>query len=146
MDFDRMFSSLNVTASALNAERMRMNVVANNLAKANVSAPPGETPPARETIFFRAVLDRARSARSGAGRLGGVEVAGIRPANEQPRMVADPGHPHANEQGFVAYPNINVADEMVNLISSSRSYGANLAVLKTFREMMLKTLSIGRQG
>jgi len=72
MDFDQMFSSLNIAASALNAERMRMNVVANNLAKANVTAPPGETPPQREMIFFRQVLDRAQNDLSGADRLGGV--------------------------------------------------------------------------
>jgi len=71
-------------------------------------------------------------------------VAGIAPSTEEPRMVAEPGHPYADKNGFVAYPNINVPNEMVNLISASRSYGANLAVMKTFRDMMLKTLTIGR--
>jgi len=145
MDFDGMFSSLNIAASALNAERARMNVVASNLARANVTAPPGQTPPQREVIFFQEVLERARNeSLPGGERLGGVQVAGIRPSTAPPRMVANPGHPHANEEGFVAYPDINVPDEMVNLISASRSYGANLAVLKTFREMMLKTLTMGR--
>ena len=143
MDFDGMFSSLNIAASALGAERQRMNVVANNLAKANVTAGPGEVLPQREMIFFRQVLDRAQGDLSG-GRLGGVRVAGVSPSTEAPRRVADPGHPHADENGFVAYPNINVPNEMVNLISASRSYGANLAVLKTFKDMMLKTLTIGR--
>lgn len=143
MNFDRMFSSLNIAASALNAERARMNVVASNLAKANVTAKPGEAPPQREMIFFKEVFERAMLGAVG-DRMAGVEVAAIQPSNEEPRYVADPAHPHANEDGFVAYPNISVSEEMVNLISASRSYGANLAVMKSFKEMMIKTLAIGQ--
>ena len=143
MDFDQMFSALNISSSALHAERMRMDVVADNLARANVTVPPGQTPPSRETIIFKAVFDEARRGVPGAEALGGVEVEGVYPSSDPPRMVREPGHPHADENGFVAYPNISSFQEMANLISSSRSYGANLAVIRTFKDIMNKTLSIG---
>lgn len=143
MELDRMFSTLDIAGSALHAERTRMNVVANNLALANVTSKTG-TPPSRQAVIFRAALGEARHGSRRGRELAGVEVAGVTASNDPPRLVHDPSHADANDEGYVAYPNISAFQEMANLISASRSYGANLAVVRTYKEMMNKTLNIGR--
>lgn len=136
MDVDRMFATFGISASGLAAERMRMKVIANNLANANNSARPGEAPFQKGELVFRAVLDDALG--------GGVEVVGVQENTAPPRVQFIPGHPHADAEGFVRFSNVNSVTEMVDMIAASRAYQANLAALTTFKEMMHQTLRLGR--
>jgi len=140
MDFDNLFSTFQISASGLAAERLRMRVVASNLANANESAKPGEMPYRKRELVFRAVLD-GQTSRDG---LGGVEVVGVEENAAPPRVQYLPGHPHADKNGFVRFSNVNAVTEMVDMIAASRAYESNLAVLTTFKEMMHQTLRLGR--
>lgn len=133
------------TASALTAERIRMDVIAQNLANINTTRGLDGKPYQRQRVVFETVL---------AARLGSdagvppqpVRVARIEPDPRPPKLVHDPGHPDANAEGFVALPDINLHEEMVDLIVASRAFEANLAVLKNARTMALQTLSIGKRS
>jgi flagellar basal-body rod protein FlgC len=144
MDFDRVFSTFRISASGLAAERLRMKVIANNIANANDSAKPGQTPFQKDELVFRAVLD---DAIDDAG-LGGVEVVQKVKSDAEFRKAFLPGHPHAIKEGplkgYVRFSNVNPVLEMVDMVAASRAYEANLAVLTTFKEMMHQTLRLGR--
>ena len=145
MDFDDIFSTFGISASGLAAERLRMRVIANNLANASATRTPEGGPFRKDVVVFREALARELAARGGADALRGVEVAAIVKSSEPFRMVYRPGHPDADKTtGMLKLPNVDPVTEMVDLITASRAYQANLAVLKTFREMMLQTLRLGR--
>jgi len=130
-----------VAGSAMSAQSQRMNVTASNLANADsVSGPDGQPYRAKQVVFAVAAGDQ----QDPAGAVGGVQVAGVVEDQSPLRMVYDPKHPLANAGGYVAMPNVNVVEEMVNMISASRSYQANVEVLNTAKNMMLKTLTIGQ--
>lgn len=138
---------INSTASALAAERIRMEVSSQNMANANVTHGADGKPYQRQQVVFESVLDQAReggSALNGADTRN-VKVSRIQSDPRPPRQVYQPGHPDANAQGMVSYPDINVHEEMADLITSSRSYEANLAVVKNARQIALQTLSIGKR-
>ena len=127
-----------VAGSAMSAQSQRMNVTASNLANADsVSGPDGQPYRAKQVVFAVAAGDQQ-------DQVGGVQVAGVVEDQSPLRMVYDPRHPLANAGGYVAMPNVNVVEEMVNMISASRSYQANVEVLNTAKNMMLKTLTIGQ--
>ena len=137
MTMIRMLSGADISASGMAAERMRMEVVANNLANAHSTRSQDGGPYRRREVVFQSVA-------GSAGNLGGVKVLGIRPdASELPKTL-DPGHPDADEQGFVTMTNVKPAFEMVDLITASRSYEANLRALRTFREMAEQALTLLR--
>lgn len=131
-----MFSIFEISGSAMSAQSQRMNVTASNLANADsVAGPDGEAYRARQTVFE----SRAQS-REG---IGGV---GVREVVEDPspmRMEYRPEHSLADEEGYVTMPNVDPVGEMVNMISASRSYQANVEVMNTNKQMMLKTLTLG---
>jgi len=133
----RMLSGADISASGMAAERTRMEVVANNLANAYSTDSEDGGPYRRREVVFRAVQD-------GQGRLGGVQVVGIQqdPAPLPKRLA--PGHRDADEEGYVTETNVKPALEMVNLITASRSYEANLRALRTFREMAEQALALLR--
>jgi len=143
MDF---FSSMDISASALTAERTRMNLISSNLANAN-STRTAEGGPYRrkDAVFtaapapgsFGAALGRAADARR-------VEVSQIAEDQNPPRLQYEPTHPDADPQGYVAYPNVNVVEEMADMISASRSYEANVTAAQAAKSMALKTLELGR--
>jgi flagellar basal-body rod protein FlgC len=143
MDF---FSSMDISASALTAERTRMNLISSNLANAN-STRTAEGGPYRrkDAVFtatpapgsFGAALGRATDARR-------VEVSQISEDQNPPRLQYEPNHPDANAEGYVAYPNVNVVEEMADMISASRSYEANVTAVQAAKSMALKTLELGR--
>jgi flagellar basal-body rod protein FlgC len=150
-----MFGALDVSASGLTASRMRMDVVAENLANAETTRGPNGGPYRRKEVVLQSVggggFQSALSAAAGnlpgiggAQQAGGVQVAGIVTDNSAPRMVYDPSHPDANAQGYVAMPNVNPVTEMVDLISSSRSYEANVTAMQTAKSMFSKTFDLLR--
>jgi flagellar basal-body rod protein FlgC len=147
MDFDHVFSTFRISSSALAAERLRMNVIAHNLANANATRTPEGGPFRRHEVVFRTVLDRETR---GGGEAHGEELAGvaverIARSNAPFRVEYRPGHPDADPAtGLLQLPNVDPVTEMVDMITASRAYQANLAALSTFRDMMLQTLRLGR--
>jgi len=131
-----MFSAFDIAGSAMSAQSQRMNVTASNLANADsVAGPGGEAYRAKQVLF--------ESRASAAHGIGGV---GVREVVEDPtpmRLEYRPEHPLADEQGYVTMPNVEPVDEMVNMISASRSYQANVEVMNTSKQLMLKTLTLG---
>ncbi len=126
-----------IAGSAMTAQSQRMNVTASNLANADsVSGPDGQPYRARQVVF--------EVAAPPGQEIGGVRVSGVIEDPSPLRLQHDPQNPRANAEGYVAMPNVNVVEEMVNMISASRSYQANVEVLNTAKSLMLKTLSIGQ--
>lgn len=142
---DSIFASMEISATALAAQRVRMNLIAENLANAEVTRTPSGQPYRRKGVMLGA---RETSAFDGFlnARLtpGGVEVLKIVENPAPPNMVYNPSHPDADTKGYVAMPNINPVVEMVDLISASRAYEANVAAIQLSKSMVMKTLEIGR--
>ncbi|AWB10992.1 flagellar basal-body rod protein FlgC [Thermodesulfobium acidiphilum] len=126
--------TLEIAGSGLTAQRLKMDVAANNLANAysNVKDKSGQ-------IFKRHIVELEES-KGKDGSFLGVKVAGIVSDNSPPRMVYDPGNPEANADGYVEYPNVNPIREMVSLINASRSYEADLNVISATKSMIGRTL------
>lgn len=150
-----LFGSLDISASALSAERLRMDVTAENLANAQSTRSANGGPYRRKEVVtqangdggFAGALATARGAAaggSGGGAPGGVSVTGIVEDQTPNRLVYDPSHPDANAQGYVSMPNVNPVTEMVDLISASRSYEANVTAMQTSKQMFTKTLDLLR--
>ena len=126
-----------IASSAMAAQSQRMNTTASNLANADsLSGPNGQPYRARQVVFEMSPGD--------GQSIGGVRVARVVEDTSPLRMQHDPKNPLANAEGYVAMPNVNVVEEMVNMISASRAYQANVEVLNTAKTMMLKTLTIGQ--
>lgn len=118
------------------AQSRRLNVSASNMANADsVAGPDGEPYRARQVVF---------EADTGPGGTGGVNVTEVVESAEPARLLYEPGHPLADEQGYVRMPNVNVVSEMVNTISASRSYQANVEVMNSAKSLMQKTLMLGQ--
>jgi flagellar basal-body rod protein FlgC len=132
-----MPSIFDIAGSALTAQSQRMNVTASNLANADSTAGPDGLPYRARQVVFEASAPADQA-------VGGVRVTRVVEDAAPLRQVYDPKNPAANADGYVAMPNVNVVDEMVNMISASRSYQANVEVLNTAKGLMLKTLSVGQ--
>jgi flagellar basal-body rod protein FlgC len=132
-------SGIQATAGALNAEQVRMDIVAQNLANAHTTKDTDGNVYKRKIVSFETVITDAGNGEKG------VRVSGIKPdETTQGDLVYNPGHPHANAQGMVQMPNVKLAIEMVDMMSASRAYEANLSVAKNARMMATKALAIGR--
>jgi flagellar basal-body rod protein FlgC len=140
-----ILNGIDSTASALNAERVRMDVITQNIANINTTRGLDGKPYQRQQVVFESVLQAQQGldAGDGAGPQT-VEIARVEPDHRPPQMVYNPGHPDANAQGMVAVPDINIHEEMVDMIASSRTYEANLAVVKNARSIAMEALSIGK--
>jgi flagellar basal-body rod protein FlgC len=137
-----MFRILDVAGSAVSAQSQRLNVVASNLANADtVAGPDGAAYKARQVVFQTALVG-AVGQRGEAGT--GVRVSTIAESTAEGRRVHDPKHPAADAEGYVTYSNVNPVEEMVNMISASRSYQNNVEVMSTARTLLMKTLQIGQ--
>ena len=134
MDF---FSAMNVSASALTAERTRMNLISGNLANANTTRTPEGGPYKRLDPVFEPTI-------VGEDGVVGVKVSEIHQDESGGRQVYMPGHPDADQNGYVQYPDINVVEEMTNMIQATRSYEANTTTISTIKAMYNKALDIGR--
>jgi flagellar basal-body rod protein FlgC len=149
-----LFDGINISASGLTAQRLRMDVVANNIANANTTRTPEGGPYRREVVVFgekpansfSAVLNNALSVSGG----GGVQVLKIEQDQTPFKLVYDPTHPDAIHDprsplnGYVQLPNVDIVTEMVDLISASRSYEANITALNASKSMDMKALQIGK--
>ena len=146
-----LFGALDVSASGLTAERMRMDVTAENLANAQTTRGADGQPYRRKEVVLQqagSFGDALTTAMGGASRSGdgprGVQVAGIAEDETPNRRIYDPGHPDANADGYVEMPNVDSVTEMVDLISASRAYEANVTAMQTAKTMFSKTLDILR--
>ena len=134
-------TGIDSSASALAAERVRMEVITQNIANANTTRGLDGKPYQRQQVVFENVLQQAQGMGAGPQR---VEISRIEKDDRAPRLVFNPGHPDADAEGMVAFPNINIHEEMADLISASRTFEANLAVVKNEKSMAMQTLSIGK--
>jgi flagellar basal-body rod protein FlgC len=134
------------TTSALNAERVRLEVIAQNIANVNTSRGVDGQPYKRQEVVFQSVLSQ-KTASSGISQepVQQVQVARIQSDNRAPRLIYSPNHQDANADGYVAMPDINVHEEMADLMTASRSYEANLAVVRNSRTLAQQALSIGKR-
>lgn len=140
-----ILTGINATSSALEAERIRMEVISQNIANAEVSRMPDGKPYQRQQVVFETLLNQQSAANGKALGEAGVQVARIEKDQRPPRMIFNPGHKDADAKGMVAMPNINIHEEMADLITASRTFEANLAVVRNARTMALQTLSIGKR-
>ena len=126
----------NTAGSALTAQAQRMNVAASNMANADSVAGPNGEPYRAKQVMFELEAGAAEG-------IGGVRVSNVIESDAPFRQEYNPGHALADDAGYVEMPNVNPTDEMINMISSSRSYQANIEVLNTGKELALRTLSLG---
>ncbi|CAM3418509.1 flagellar basal body rod protein FlgC [Aeromicrobium ponti] len=148
-----IFHSMNNTASALTAQRLRMDVISSNMANADSTrSVNGEGPYRRKSVIlepkegqFSSFLNKAMSKGGGTSIGNGVKVSRIVEDRETPtKLVYDPTHAEADENGYVEMPNVDPLREMVDLISTTRSYEANVTVFNASKGMMMKALEIGK--
>jgi len=130
------------TTAALSAERTRMDVISENIANAHTTHGIDGKPYQRKIVVFETALQQAMNGGAPTAMLSGTRIEkDQRPA----QLIYQPGHPDADERGMVAMPNINVHEEMADLISASRTFEANLSVVKNAKQMAMQTLSIVRK-
>jgi flagellar basal-body rod protein FlgC len=139
-----LMPGIGCTSAALDAERTRMDVISENIANVDTTKGLDGKPYQRQQVVFASVLDAQQNFEASGAAPQTVQVARIEKDNRPPRMVYNPTHPDANAQGMVAMPDINIHEEMVDMISSSRAFEANLAVVKNARMMAMQELSIGK--
>lgn len=135
-----LISGIDVTSSALSAQKTRLDIVAQNIANAQTTRTPEGGPYHRQIVSFETELVK----RAGGSSLQTVRVGGISTDRTPSQQVYNPQHPDAGPDGLVAMPNVNLSYEMVDLITASRSYEANLSVVKNARSLAMKALDIGK--
>ncbi len=140
-----LFRSFQISGSALTAEKLRVDTVSGNLANMETTRTLQGGPYRRKTVVFAERLVQARNwSAPPVYRSRGVHVAAVVEDPNPPRLQYDPEHPDADEEGYVAYPNIDLAKEMTDLITASRSYEANTTAINTAKSLYLKAMEIGR--
>lgn len=141
-----ILSGVQNTSAALNAERIRMEVISQNIAQSNTTRGPDGKPYTRQQVVFESVLQEKRNLGFGSVQPETVRVARIEKDPRPPRMIFNPGSPDADPSGMVSAPNINIHEEMADLIVASRAFEANLAVVKNSRSMAMQTMAIGKRA
>jgi flagellar basal-body rod protein FlgC len=141
-----LFKVFDISGSAVSAQSQRLNVVASNLANVDTVAGPDGQPYKARQVVFQTVLMTEPGVLPGAGGSpsAGVQVSAVKEDNSPGRRVLDPKNPAADADGYVTYSNVNAVDEMVNMISASRSYQNNIEVMTTAKSLLLKTLQMGQ--
>jgi len=140
-----MFDMLDISASGMTAQRVRLDVISNNIANVNTTRTSEGGPYQRERVIFqerrvtKSFDDYLRESKPG-----GVKVVSIQKDNSPFKVVYDPTHPDADEEGYVRFPNVNIVTEMVDMISALRSYEANVTAIDAAKSMMSKALDISR--
>lgn len=144
------FDAMNINASGLTAQRLRMDVISENIANVNTTRTAEGGPYQRKTVVFQEIPNEIQfsgvfgEAVRRVYQGGGVRVSKIAEDDALGNLTYDPSHPDANEEGYVRMPNVNIVEEMVNMISASRSYEANITAMNTTKAMINKTLELGR--
>jgi len=140
---------IGISASGLTAERLRMDIISQNIANANTTRTSNGTPYRRKVPVFKEIQNTTFSqvlenARNGNVIGNGVEVKAIKEDQSPFKRVYDPGHPDADEQGYVQMPNVDIVEEMVDMISAARAYEANVTAINAVKSMAMKALEIGK--
>jgi len=147
MDLFKIFS---ISGSGMAAQKSRMSVVAGNLANSESTRTVDGGPYRRRDVIFQAAppagefADELNDIAADQERAQGVEVVGVKQSNRPPRRIFDPSHPDANGEGYVAMPDINSIEEMVDMLSAVRSYEANLSAFNSTKALIRKILDMGR--
>lgn len=147
MDLFKIFS---ISGSGMAAQKSRMSVVAGNLANSESTRTVDGGPYRRRDVIFQAApppgefADELNDIAADQERAQGVEVVGVKQSNRPPRRIFDPSHPDANGEGYVAMPDINPIEEMVDMLSAVRSYEANLSAFNSTKALIRKILDLGR--
>ena len=144
-----IFGAIDAAASGMTADRLRLDVISNNIANVNTTRTTEGGPYRRQFVVFEprpgdGSFSRAMSSQLQLAQLNGVKVTGIKKDDSPPRMVYEPGHPDADADGYVKLPNINIITEMVDMMTASRAYEANVTSVNVAKSMMLKALEIGK--
>lgn len=144
-----LFDSINISASGLTAERLRMDIISQNIANANTTRTSNGLPYRRKMVIFKeADIEKPFSSylsiAQGNVKKSGVKVSGIIEDKSEFKLVYSPGHPDADENGYVKMPNVDIMVEMVNMISATRAYEANVTSINSTKSMVMKALEIGR--
>ncbi|MEK2646819.1 flagellar basal body rod protein FlgC [Bdellovibrio sp. BCCA] len=142
-------TGMRVSSSGMAAQRMRMNTIASNIANINTTQTPEGGPYRRKDVVFEAMPDAKNfgeiiTSTDPKGNFQRVQVTDVISDRKAPLLKYEPDHPDANADGYVAYPNINLMEEMTNMIQASRSYEANVTALQASKDMALSALEIGR--
>ncbi len=143
MPIEETASAMDISASALSAQRKRMSVIAGNIANANSLVTTDGGPYRRREVTFATVMKGAFGGAGGkADRVGGVTIASVSVSKEPLKTIHDPQHPRADKDGFVKMPNVNITKEMVDMVAAQRAYEANLAAMKAYRDMLRNSIGI----
>lgn len=143
-----MFNSINISTSALNAEKTRIDIISKNMANANTTRSTGGMPYRRQMVVFQedkaSVFEKHLSKYQSGIRDKGVKISKIVEDDSPFKLVYEPGHPDADENGYLKMPNVDIVKEMVGLISAQRSYDSNITAINSSKSMLMKALEIGR--
>jgi flagellar basal-body rod protein FlgC len=139
-----LMTAIEVGASGLTAQRRRLEVLVSNLVNANTTQPAGMEPYRRKDVLFTASNPEMSFGAVLEDAVQGVEISKVVTDASDPQKRFEPNHPHADKEGYVYYPNVNAMEEMVNVLSATRSYEANLQAVNMAKEMQQKTLEILR--
>lgn len=141
-----IFNSMQINTSGLNLERLKLDVISSNITNANTTRTPEGGPYLKKTVTFEESIKRQQSNFTGipTNQSFGVRSTGIVENEENIKMVYEPEHPDADENGYVAYPNVDMADEMIDLITTMRAYDANVTAMNASKAMLNKALQIGQ--
>jgi len=139
-----IFASFHVSASALKAQTTRLDTISSNLANVDTTSTPEGGPYKKKSVYFQSkpISFREQLDSNVKGSVQGVEVKRILEDQDPPRKVFNPSHPDADKDGYVALPNISVLKEMVDMMSATRSYEANVTAIKSEKRMIQKALEI----
>ncbi|PHV71737.1 flagellar basal body rod protein FlgC [Sporanaerobium hydrogeniformans] len=143
------FGSMDTSTSGLTAQRLRLDIISQNIANANTTRTPEGGPYRRKTVLFESITNQSNNFgdilnQKINSQNNGVRVSQIVEDNSPFPVVYDPTHPDANAQGYVEQPNVNIVTEMVNMISASRSYEANVTAFNNMKSMINSALAIGK--
>lgn len=140
-----IFSSMQINTSGLNLERLKLDVISSNITNVNTTRTPDGGPYLKKNVSFEESIKREQSYFTGLSnnKSFGVRSTGIVENEENIRLVYEPDHPDANEEGYVAYPNVDMADEMIDLITTMRAYDANVTAMNASKAMLNRALQIG---
>jgi flagellar basal-body rod protein FlgC len=143
------FTGMRISGSGMAAQRMRMNTISSNIANINTTQTPEGGPYRRKDVVFESMPDAKSfgeivSPTAANSNFQRVQVSDIISDRKAPMLKYEPDHPDANAEGYVAYPNINLMEEMTNMIQATRSYEANVSAMQATKDLALSSLEIGR--